>query len=109
MCIRDRGLGTAATVTETYQPRPGELYSFSTLDGGALVIAGMTTTTSLTLSGGKIEFQNDVAALLGTTTVSSSAVFVWSDVLVFSVPPKGSSELVQVLAAEHVRTAITGS
>jgi len=104
-----QGLGTAASVTETYQPGPGELYSFSTLDGGALVIAGMTTTTSLTLSGGKIEFQNDVAALLGTTTVSSSAVFVWSDVLVFSVPPKGSSELIQVLAAEHVRTAITGS
>lgn len=104
-----QGLGTAATVTETYQPRPGELYSFSTLDGGALVIAGMTTTTSLTLSGGKIEFQNDVAALLGTTTVSSSATFVWSDVLVFLVPPKGSSVLIQVLAAEHIRTAITGS
>lgn len=104
-----QGLGTAATVTETYQPRPGELYSFSTLDGGALVIAGMTTTTSLTLSGGKIEFQNDVAALLGTTTVSSSATFVWSDVLVFLVPAKGSSALIQVLAAEHIRTAITGS
>ncbi len=104
-----QGLGAAATVTETYQPRPGELYSFSTLDGGALVIAGMTTTTSLSLSGGKIEFRDDVAALLGTTTVSKSATFVWSDVLVFSVPPKGSSALIQVLAAEHVRTAITGS
>ena len=104
-----QGLGAAATVTETYQPRPGELYSFSTLDGGALVIAGMTTTTSLRLSGGKIEFQADVAALLGTTTVSNSATFVWSDVLVFLVPPKGSSALIQVLAAEHVRTAITGS
>lgn len=103
-----QGLGSAAKVAETYHPRAGELYSFSTLDGGGLVIAGMTTTTSLTLSGGKVEFQNDVAALLGTTTVSSSATFVWSDVVVFSVPPKGSSAKIQLLAAEHVRTAITG-
>lgn len=96
----------AGTLTETYTPADGPVVALGTVDGGALVVQGMSTTSTVTLTvdGGTIPIEPFYAELAGATEASTSFTRKFTDVLVMYVPPAGSDAQVQVLAAEHAVT-----
>jgi len=95
--------------TERYRPATEDVVAVSTADGGAIVVVPMTTTTKLTTDERELSLGRAEAALLGKRTVTESATFTWSGVVAFVIPPAGGPEQITVLAAEHVRTAVTGT
>lgn len=97
------------TVAETYTPNPDQVFAVATADGGALVVGGLTTVTTFGIAQGSLTVGPQDAALSGKTSVTKNLVVTWADVLAFYVPPAGSSALIQVLAGEHARTAVTGA
>lgn len=103
-------LQAVATVTETTAWVPDQLVALRTADGGALVVAGLSTVTTATLTQGSITLSDPFdAALAGVGSVSNNLVRTWTDVVAMYVPPQGAeSTQVQVLAAEHARTSVTG-
>ncbi|WHP18542.1 hypothetical protein [Cellulomonas sp. ES6] len=102
-------LQEVATVAETVAPVDGEVTALRTADGGAIVVGELSTVTTITLSQGSITLSDPFdVALAGRDSVSSNLVRTWTDVVALYVPPSGGDEQVQVLAAEHARTAVTG-
>lgn len=104
-----QSLQAVASVTETVSPEADAVATLGTADGGAIVVGQMTTVTTATLSQGSITLNDPLdAAMAGRDSVSQNLVRTWTDVVAFYVPPAGSDSGVQVLAAEHARTAVTG-
>lgn len=102
-------LQAVATVAETVAPVDGEVTALQTADGGAIVVGQLSTVTTITLSQGSITLSDPFdAALAGKDSVTSNLVRTWTDVVALYVPPAGGAEQVQVLAAEHARTSVTG-
>ncbi|RMI02393.1 hypothetical protein [Cellulomonas triticagri] len=102
-------LQAVATVTETVAPEADQVTALRTADGGAIVVGQLTTVTTVALSQGSITLNDPFdAALAGKDSVTSNLVRTWTDVVALYVPPAGGGEQVQVLAAEHARTAVTG-
>jgi hypothetical protein len=102
-------LEAVASVSETVAPVADQVMALRTVDGGAIVVAQLSTVTTATLSQGSITLNDPFdAALAGKTSVTSNLVRTWTDVVAMYVPPAGGSEQVQVLAAEHARTSVTG-
>lgn len=105
--------GDAGVVTETYTPADAPVAVLGTADdGGAIVVGRLTTVTTLTLAGagagGSIPITDPFqAALAGTASAAASLVRTYTDVVAFYVPPAGSGAQAQVLAAEHVLTAVS--
>ncbi|WP_208012655.1 hypothetical protein [Cellulomonas shaoxiangyii] len=100
-------LQDAATLAETYVAADAPVVTLGTVDGGALVVTEMTTTStvSVTSAGGTIAIEPFYAALAGTTSAGTSFSRVFTDVLVVYVPPADSGAQAQVLAAEHTVTS----
>ncbi|GIG30228.1 hypothetical protein [Cellulomonas marina] len=96
------------SVTETSAAVPDSVVALGTLDGGALVVGQLTTTTTFTVSQGSLTLDATDAALSGKTSVSRTLVYTYDDVLAFYVPPAGSTDQVRLLAAEHARVGVTG-
>lgn len=96
------------SLTETYGPIDSGPYTIGTADGGAIVVAGMQTVTSIALVDSTLSPTNPAAALLGKPTVTSSLTIIWLSTVAFAVPPAGSTEPVAVLGAEHVAIQVTG-
>ena len=103
-------LKAVATVTETYMPTGGGTVALATADGGALVVGAMTTQTTIAVAQGSVALDDAFeAALAGRASVTKSSVRTWTDVIAFYVPPAGSATTqIQVLAAEHSLTSVTG-
>ncbi len=102
-------LQAVATVAETVAPVPDQVMALRTADGGALVVGQLSTVTTVTLSQGSITLNDPFdAALAGKGSVTSHLVRTWTDVVALYVPPAGGAQQVQVLAAEHARTSVTG-
>ncbi|CAL8976855.1 hypothetical protein CELL_02421 [Cellulomonas sp. T2.31MG-18] len=100
-----KDVGNAA---ETYTPDPAPLTVIGTVDGGALVIGKVTTvsTVSVTVGGAKLSLSPVESALAAASEATQSLVRTYTDVLVFRVPPAGSTAQVQLVAAEAVLTAV---
>ncbi len=96
------------TLTETYQPAGPGPYAIATAGGGAIVVGVIETLTTITLADSVLTLGDQTAALLGKDTVSNSVAFTWLSVVVFAVPPAGSSDPIEVLGAEHSRISATG-
>jgi hypothetical protein len=102
-------LQAVATVAETVAPVDGQVTALRTADGGAIVVGQLSTVTTVTLSQGSITLNDPFdAALAGKPSVTSNLVRTWTDVVAMYVPPAGATTPVQVLAAEHARTAVSG-
>lgn len=102
-------LADAATLTQTYKPEGDPVVSVATVDGGAIVVSAITTTSTVTLAapGGSITVEPFYAALAGgATTAGTSLTRTFSGVVVMYVPPAGSDAQVQVLAGEQ---SVTGA
>ncbi|HWS57136.1 MAG TPA: hypothetical protein VN257_01230 [Actinotalea sp.] len=96
------------TLTQTYQVIDGP-WSLATAEGGGLVVGAIQTVTALTLVDSTLTIGDLTASLLGTSTVSSDLTITWLSVVVFDVPPAGSSDPIEVLGAEHAPVQVTGS
>lgn len=96
------------SLTETYQGIESGPYTIATADGGAIVVAGLQTVTSITLVDSTLSPTNPAAALLGKPTVASTLTIVWLSTVAFGVPPAGSTDPVTVLGAEHSAIQVTG-
>jgi hypothetical protein len=103
-------LKAVATVTETYTPVDDGISALATVDGGAIVVGAMTTQTTIAVAQGSVALDDPFeAALAGRASVTKSSVRIWTDVVAFYVPPAGSTTTqIQVLAAEHALTSVTG-
>lgn len=102
-------LQAVASVTETVAAEEGAVTALRTADGGAIVVGQLNTVTTVALSQGSITLNDPFdAALAGKDSVTSNLVRSWTDVVAMYVPPAGGGEQVQVLAAEHARTAVSG-
>ena len=96
------------SLTENYGPIDSGPYTIGTADGGAIVVAGMQTVTSITLVDSTLSPTNPASALLGKPTVASNMTIVWLSTVAFAVPPAGSTAPINVLGAEHVAIQVTG-
>ncbi|WP_199423707.1 hypothetical protein [Actinotalea solisilvae] len=101
-------VGANGTLTETYAPLDSGPYAIATADGGAIVVGGFRTVTTISLSDSTLTLGDQTAALLGTSTVASNLVIGWLSVVAFAVPPEGSTEPVRVLGGEHSRIQVQG-
>jgi hypothetical protein len=103
-------LKAVATVTETYTPAGDGIVALATADGGAIVVGAMTTQTTIAVAQGSVALDDPFeAALAGRASVTKGSVRTWTDVVAFYVPPAGSTTTqIQVLAAEHSLTSVTG-
>lgn len=102
-------LGDAATLTQSYQAGAEPVVALQTVDGGAIVVGELSTTTTFALTepGGKIDVEPFYSRLAGgATTAGTSLTRVFGGVVVMYVPPAGSGAQVQVLAGEQ---AVTGA
>lgn len=102
-------LGDAATLTQTYAPAAEPVVTLATVDGGAIVVSEIATTSTVTLppTGGSITVEPFYSALAGgATTAGTSLTRVFTGVVVLYVPPEGSEAQVQVIAGEQ---SVTGA
>lgn len=99
-------LGDTASVTQTYAAAPEPVVSLGTVDGGAVVVGELTTTSTIALTaGGKVNVEPFYSALTGgATSAENSLTRVFGGVVVLYVPPAGSGAQVQVLAGEQLVT-----
>lgn len=95
--------------TERYTPEVEQTVAVSTADGGAIVVVPFTSRTRITTDERELSLGRAERALLGKRTVGKRATFTWTGVVTFVVPPEGSTDPITVLAAEHVRTDVTGT
>ncbi len=95
-------------LAETYTPDGPPLTVIGTADGGALVVGSMTTVSTVTISvaGATLKLPAFEAAVTGVPEARTSVVWTYTDVLVFRVPPAGSADAVQLIAAEHQVTSV---
>lgn len=96
------------SLTETYQPHDSGPYAIATADGGAIVVGAVQTVTTVTLDDSTLTIGDQTASLLGRQTVANNLAITWLSVVVFAVPPAGSTEPITVLGAEHSRIQVTG-
>lgn len=102
-------LADAATLAQTYVPTDEPVVTLGTVDGGAIVVSQIATTTTVTLAapGGSISVEPFYAALAGgVTTAGTSMTRIFTGVVVMYVPPADSGAQVQVLAGEQ---SVTGA
>ncbi|WP_251141026.1 hypothetical protein [Cellulomonas dongxiuzhuiae] len=102
-------LADAATLTQTYAPVSDPVVTLGTVDGGAIVVSEIATTSTVTLpeAGGTITVEPFYSALAGgATTAGTSLTRTFSGVVVMYVPPADSGAQVQVLAGEQ---SVTGA
>lgn len=102
-------LGDAATLTQTYTPAAEPVVTLGTVDGGAIVVSEIATTSTVTLppTGGSITVEPFYSALAGgATTAGTSLTRIFSGVVVMYVPPADSGAQIQVLAGEQ---SVTGA
>lgn len=102
-------LGDAASLTQTYAPVGEPVVTLGTVDGGAIVVSEIATTSTVTLpaTGGSITVEPFYSALAGgATTAGTSLTRTFSGVVVMYVPPADSGAQVQVLAGEQ---SVTGA
>jgi len=105
-------LADAATLTQTYTPAAEPVVALGTVDGGAVVVSELTTTSTTTLAvpGGSIGVEPFYSALAGgATTAGTSLTRVFTGVVVLYVPPADSGAQVQVLAGEQQVTGASAS
>lgn len=109
LALLKQSLAQVGTVEDTYAAAPDQLVALRTATGGALVIGGITTTTTakVTVAGATFNLRPTEASLAGVSVVSQSETITWADLVAFYVPPAGAGTTVQVLAAEHQRIAVT--
>ncbi|GIG41515.1 hypothetical protein [Cellulomonas phragmiteti] len=105
-------LGDAATLTQTYAPVGEPVVSLGTVDGGAIVVSEIATTSTVTLpeTGGSITVEPFYSALAGgATTAGTSLTRIFSGVVVMYVPPADSGAQIQILAGEQSVTGASAS
>lgn len=88
--------------------------ALATADGGAIVVAGMTTSSALTISGASLAVPPPFAAVSGgaltaNAVLRNSLSVTYTDMVAFYVPPAGATAQIQVLGAEHTFTSASGS
>ena len=96
------------SVAETYTPDGPPLTVIGDAEGGALVVGSMSTvsTVTITVAGAKLTLSPFESAAAGAAEAGTSLARTYTDVLVFHVPPAGSGQQVQLIAAEAVLTAV---
>ena len=104
----------SGTFTETYAAVPDQIVALETADGGAIVVGGMTTASTLTISGASLTVPPEYAAVSGGAlpagaVLRNSLSVAYTDVVAFYVPPAGAAAPIQVLGAEHTFTSASGS
>jgi hypothetical protein len=109
LALLQQGLKQVGTVADAYTVAPNQLIAMSTADGGALVVAGISTVTTatVTVAGGAFSLRPTEASLAGVGEVKSLETITWADLVAFYIPPAGATTPVRVLAAEHQRVAVT--
>lgn len=101
-------VGENGTLTETYQPNADAPIAIGTADGGAIVVGGFRTVTTITLSESTLNIGDQTAALLGGSSVRTNLAMTWLSTVAFVIPPAGSTEPVRMLGAEHSLVGVTG-
>lgn len=104
----------AGTFTQTYAAVPDQVVAFATADGGALVVAGMTTASSLQVDEASFVVPPEFAAVSGGAMPAGAVLrnnldFASTDVVAFYVPPADAGAPVRVLGGEHTFTSASGS
>jgi hypothetical protein len=103
----------SGTLTQTYAPVPDQVFALATEDGGALVAAGLTSSSSLRISGASLPVPVEFTAVSGGTIPPGAVLrnnldFVTTDVVVLHVPPAGAGPI-RVLGGDRTFTSASGS
>ena len=98
------------TYGASHLPQDGQIWSYGTEDGGALVVGVMTATMSIKANKGyKMNLQAEFKAVSGKSQITKAGVFTHIEVVALYVPPEGGGDTVQVLAVDRVPTSGTVS
>ncbi|GAA2524954.1 hypothetical protein GCM10010407_13830 [Rarobacter incanus] len=95
--------------TFSYQvsaPKDAQRFAWRTADGGAIVIVPLSATeTAKAPKGATITPDATTKALLGGATVKNSLIVDRQLVVALTIPPTGSTDKMQAVGAENVRTS----
>ncbi len=97
-------LSGIADVAFSAAPVEGQLVSFETADGGAIVFGTIRTSTTYTktLEGSTLTLGGEIGQWLGDGTVPTAAAVTRDAVVAFSVPPAAEGATISVFGAEIV-------
>ncbi len=104
------GVAAVGTVVSKHVVRPDGVLAFRTADGGAVVVASIEQTYTVTVrpGAGTVRVDRALAALGGRTSYSKALTRTSVQVVVFSVPASGGGP-VRVIAASKGDVAVKGS
>jgi hypothetical protein len=87
-----------------HAPRAGEVWSFGTEDGGALVVGALDSTMTIKANGGyKMNLQPEFQAMSGAAQITATGTFTHLEVVALHVPPEGAEDpTVKVVAVDRV-------
>ncbi|MFN0283373.1 MAG: hypothetical protein ACKVZ6_15540 [Kineosporiaceae bacterium] len=104
------GVTAVGTVASKHVVRPDGVLAFRTADGGAVVVASIEQTYTVTVrpGAGTVRVDRALAALGGRTSYSKALTRTSVQVVVFSVPASGGGP-VRVIAASKGDVAVKGS
>lgn len=88
----------------SHAPRAGELWSFGTEDGGALVVGALDSTMQIVANGGyKMNLQPEFQAMSGAAQITGTGTFQHLEVVALHVPPEGAEDpTIKVVAVDRV-------
>lgn len=91
----------------THIPRTGEVWSFGTEDGGALVVGALDSTMRITANNGyKMNLQPEFQAMSGAAQITVAGTFQHVEVVALHVPPDGADDpTIKVVAVDRVPVA----
>ena len=100
-----------ATVREIYQRRGSEYLGLRTADGGAIVMASLTSTRRLEVRSGLVSYaqENLVTKLLGTTEFSNEIIRDYGTTILLYIPPAQEDARIQPIGAYKVLLSASGS
>lgn len=88
----------------SHVPRAGEIWSFGTEDGGALVVGALDSSMQIVANGGyKMNLQPEFQAMSGAAQITGTGTFQHLEVVALHVPPEGAEDpTIKVVAVDRV-------
>lgn len=108
----DAEAGPAGTIHESYSVKEGDFTGLRTDDGGAIVMATLLSTRTVSVTeGATVSYAEDnvFTTLAGRTEFTKSYVREYASVVALHIPPTGSDQQIQPIAGTRTLLAASGS
>lgn len=102
---------SVGTVHESYSVKQGEYLGLRTAEGGAMVMATLTSTRKLAVKSGSIAYEEEnlFTKVAGTKEFKKEILRTYGSTVLLHIPTKDSGQKIQPIGAYKVLLNVTGS